>query len=171
MAMRLTRVSTGTGATVSLEFTDASVQVREISAAHQRAARVCGGSLVGAFGLAAVGANAGAREIQVLPTVMWILALVVLVAGAGGAGAWLLWSAARRRGTDRVIIAAAEVSDARSEVSDGVVTVSVTTVDGQSRSFSAAGHVGSMLATEFGRLISPEGVPAPNPAGKEHTAS
>ncbi|GAA2524618.1 hypothetical protein Ahu01nite_085890 [Winogradskya humida] len=166
----MTRVSTGTGANVSLEFADGSVEVREISAAHQRAARICGGSLVGAFGLAAVGANAGARGIRVLPTVMWILALVVLVAGAGGAGAWLLWSAARKRGSDRVTITAAEVSAARSEVSDGVVTVSVTTVDGQSRSFSAAGHVGSMLATEFGRLVSPEGVPDPGPVEEEHTA-
>ncbi|MFI5933833.1 hypothetical protein [Actinoplanes sp. NPDC051494] len=156
--MRLARVRTGTGEWVSLEFGPGGVEVRAISAVRQRAARVCGGSLVVAFSLAAVAMNADNRGVPVLGPTMWIAAVVVLVAGGLGAGCWWLASVLRQRGEDRDVITADTVTAARSSVADGEVTVSISTADGAERSFSVAGHAGAVLATEFGRLLQPNGI-------------
>ena len=153
--MRLARVRTETGEWVSLEFAPGTVEVREISPVRQRAARVCGGSLVVAFSLAAVAMNSDNRGVPVLGPVLWIAAVVVALLGGLGAGSWWLVSG---RGEGRSVIPASSVTAARSAVDAGEVTVTVTTADGPERTFSVAGHAGTVLATEFGRLLRPDGV-------------
>ena len=149
--MRLSHVSRGSGA-VTLDFGADAVIVREVPLARQRAARLAGGALLGVFGLAAVAGNSEDRGHLRLATVAWVVAGVLLVAGLVGGALWLVL-ARRGRHRDSSIITASSVLTASSAVEGGEITVSLRTADGTEQQFSARGHAGAMLASEFGRLL------------------
>ncbi|RSM71635.1 hypothetical protein DMB66_07250 [Actinoplanes sp. ATCC 53533] len=143
-------------------FSSDAVEIHEMTAGRQRAARISGGSLVVAFGLAAVAVNAEDRGNHGLGVALWVMTGVLVLVGAIGAGAWWMGSALRQSRRDAVVIAAPSVTAAESVVRDGRVTVTVRTDDGPARTFSAVGHAGATLATEFARLLQ-----APTPAAEE----
>jgi len=169
--VRVTNVRTETGDLVTLRFAPDRVQVQRTVPARQRAARACAGGLIAAAGLAAVAANAGNSGLDVVRLVFWIAAAVVVLVGVVGGGVWWLLLATRGRADRTSAILASSVLGAQSTTADGAVTVSLTLAaearltpdaapagmlaDAPTRTFTAAGHAGSVLSTEFGRLLDP----------------
>lgn len=177
--VRVTNVRTEAGDLVTLRFAPDRVQVQRTVPARQRAARACAGGLIAAAGLAAVAANAGNSGLDVVRLVFWIAAAVVVLVGVVGGGVWWLLLATRGRADRTSAILASSVLGAQSTTADGAITVSLTLAaearltpdaearltpdaapagmlaDAPTRTFTAAGHAGSVLSTEFGRLLDP----------------
>jgi hypothetical protein len=158
--VRLSNVRTEGDELVTLRFAPDGVQVERNVPARQKAARICAGGLILGAGLVAVAASADSRGIDALRLGSWIAAAVVVLIGVVGGGLWWLLLALRGRSEQTSAIPASSVLSARSEVANGQVTVSVKLAGEPDRAFTASGHAGTVLSTQFGRLLSA----APDPS-------
>ncbi|MCG5466639.1 hypothetical protein MED01_005678 [Micromonospora sp. MED01] len=150
--MKVFPVALDSGETVSLRLDAATVFITPSASRWRRLLRFSAGSVLVGLGLAAVanGVTHAVNEPVGLGLLGVAVALVVAGAvGAATAGA-VIWRA-ERLPTDS--LRADEVSFARSDATDGRVTVTVERADGTTRHFSATGTAGPRTAQLFARML------------------
>ncbi|WFE53069.1 hypothetical protein [Micromonospora sp. WMMD1155] len=150
--MKVFPVALDSGQTASLRLDATTVFITVSASRWRRLLRFSAGSVLLGLGLAAVanGVTHAVNERVGLGLVVGAVALVVAGAlGAAAAGA-LIWRA-ERLPTDS--LSADEVSFARSDATDGRVTVTVERADGATRHFSATGTAGPRTAQLFARML------------------